>query len=105
MMGTLLTHDGYPARKNPDGSHSTEVSITVTDPRLNEGKPTNIPSMWEGKEVDEDTAVNKALMSKKTYKSFDSIESAVKAAKERSNAGGASADRGTMLSRPMKAKK
>jgi hypothetical protein len=49
------THDGYPARKNSDGSYSTEVSITVTNPKLNGGKPTNIPSLWEGKEVDEDT--------------------------------------------------
>jgi hypothetical protein len=103
-MPTLLTHDGLPARKNPDGSHSTEVSITVTDPRLNEGKPTNIPSLWGGKEVDEDTAVNNVLKSGKTYKSFDSIDNAVKAAKERSNAGGASAG-STMLSKPMKAKK
>lgn len=103
-MSTLLTHDGYPARRNPDGSDSTEVSITVTDPRLNEGKPTNIPSLWAGKEVDEDTAVNNALKSGKTYKSFDSIANAVKAAEERSNAGGASAG-STMLSKPMKAKK
>jgi hypothetical protein len=103
-MPTLLTHDGLPARKNPDGSHSTEVSITVTDPRLNEGKPTNIPSLWGGKEVDENTAVNNALMSKKTYKSFATIDDAVAAAKARSNAGGAGAEPKTMLT-PKKAKK
>lgn len=104
-MPTLLTHDGYPARQNPDGSHSTEVTITVTDPRLNRGQATNIPSLWAGEEVDEDTAINNALKSGKTYKSFNSIEQAVKAAEERSKAGGASADNKTMLSKPMKAKK
>lgn len=85
------THDGYPARKNADGSYSTEVSITVTNPKLNGGKPTNIPSLWEGKEVDENTAVEKALASGKKYESFSTIFEAVKAAKERSKAGGAGA--------------
>ena len=85
------THDGYPARKNADGSYSTEVSITVTNPKLNGGKPTNIPSLWGGKEVDENTAVENALSSGKKYESFSTIPEAVKAAKERSKAGGAGA--------------
>ena len=85
------THDGYPARKNADGSYSTEVSITVTNPKLNGGKPTNIPSLWKGKEVDEDTAVKNALASGKKYDSFSTIPEAVAAAKEKSKAGGAGA--------------
>lgn len=85
------THDGYPARKNSDGSYSTEVSITVTNPKLNNGKPTNIPSLWKGKEVDENTAVENALASGNKYESFSTIPEAVKAAKERSRAGGAGA--------------
>jgi hypothetical protein len=85
------THDGYPARKNADGSYSTEVSITVTNPKLNGGKPTNIPSLWAGKEVDENTAVENALATGKKYESFSTIPEAVKAAKERSKAGGAGA--------------
>jgi uncharacterized protein YidB (DUF937 family) len=88
----LRTHDGLPARKNADGSYSTELSITVTDPRLNRGRPTNIPSLWGGKEVDEDAAVSNALKSNKKYRSFASIAEAETAAKARSNAGGASAD-------------
>jgi hypothetical protein len=32
----------------PDGGFSTEYSITVTDPRLNDGKPTNIPTLVKG---------------------------------------------------------
>lgn len=85
------THDGFPARKNADGSYSTEVSITVTNPKLNGGKPTNIPSLWGGKEVDENTAVENALATGKKYESFPTIPEAVAAAKERSNAGGAGA--------------
>ena len=88
---TAKTHDGLPARKNADGSHSTEVSITVTDPRLNDGKPTNIPSLWGGKEVDEDTAIKNALNSGNAYKSFGSIKEAVDAARAKSAAGGANA--------------
>jgi hypothetical protein len=85
------THDGYPARKNADGSYSTELSITVTNPKLNDGKPTNIPSLWKGKEVDENTAVENALASGKKYDSFPTIPEAVNAAKEKSKAGGANA--------------
>lgn len=32
----------------PGGGYSTEYSITVTDPRLNNGQPTNIPTMVKG---------------------------------------------------------
>ena len=85
----VKTHDGYPARKNADGSYSTELSITVTNPKLNSGKPTNIPSLWKGKEVDENTAVENALASGKKYDSFSTIPEAVNAAKEKSKAGGA----------------
>jgi len=85
----VKTHDGYPARQNPDGSYSTEVTITVTDPRLNKGRPTNIPSLWKGKEVDEDTAVTNVLKSKKMYPSYTSVEEAIRKAEKRSEAGGA----------------
>ncbi len=89
--GELLTHDGYPAKQNKDGSYSTELSITVTDPRLNGGKPTNIPSLWKGQVVDEDTAVKNAIKAGKPYASYSSIDEAVSAAKARSAAGGAGA--------------
>jgi hypothetical protein len=83
------THDGLPARQNADGSHSTEVSITVTDPRLNGGRPTNIPSLWGGEELDEEDAVEQALQSGNTYQAFNDIQSAVAAAQQRSAQGGA----------------
>ena len=85
------THDGYPALVNDDGSVSTEISITVTNPRLNGGKPTNIPSLWKGKVVPEDEAVKNALASGNTYQSFSTINAAVNAAKAKSAAGGANA--------------
>ena len=50
----LKTHDGLPAVKNDKGEDMSEYSITVTDPRLNGGKPTNIPSLWGGQIVSED---------------------------------------------------
>lgn len=90
-IGPPMTHDGLPARRNADGSYSTEVSITVTDPRLNGGKPTNIPSLWGGKEVDENTAVANAVKAGKAYQSFETVDEAVAAAQARSAAGGAGA--------------
>lgn len=94
----MRTHDGLPARKNGDGSYSTEVSVTVTNPRLNGGKPTNIPSLWGGVELDEDAAVDAAIKSGRSFQAFDSIPSAVSSARERSNAGGAGADSAFWLS-------
>lgn len=85
----LLTHDGLPARKNKDGTHSTELSITVMHPALNGGRPTNIPSLWGGEETDEETAILRALASGKTFQSFKTVQDAVNAAKARSAAGGA----------------
>lgn len=39
--------------KRENGGHSTEISITVSDPRLNNGKPTVIPTLVSGqKRVD-----------------------------------------------------
>lgn len=95
LQGGAVTHDGLPARQNADGSYSTEVSITVTDPRLNGGRPTNIPSLWGGQELDEDSAVQAALGSGRNWQSFPSIEAAVSAARSRSEAGGAGAPRVT----------
>jgi len=89
----LRTHDDVPSRYNPeDNSYSTEVSITVTDPRLNKGRPTNIPSLWGGKEVGEDQAIVNALAHKGPYPSYETIDQAVKAAQGKSASGGADAD-------------
>jgi hypothetical protein len=63
--------------QNPDGTHSSEISITVTEEGLNGGKPTNIPTVWNGKVVDHATAVRNAIASGHDFPSFNTIEEAV----------------------------
>lgn len=96
-----MTWDNYPAYKNKDGSISTEVTITVTDPRLNNGRPTNIPTLWEGEplpgsqEKVQEAAIKKAVeyekKNGKKWDDFDTIEEAVAYAESKSAAGGANA--------------
>lgn len=88
---TGTTNEGRPIIQNPDGSVSTERTITVTDPRLNGGMPTNIPSMFGGKEVSEDEAVERIVRAGgkdpetgQVMKGYPTIDAAVKAAQERS---------------------
>jgi len=68
--------------KNPDGSRSTERSITVTDPRLNQGRPTNIPSLVKGQNKDN---VQNILSNDRM--SDSSVEMAVRRALARQTAG------------------
>ena len=90
-QSNLKTHDGLPAVKDSEGRDMSEFSITVTDSRLNKGRPTNIPSLWNGEVVSEDEAVENALKTGKQYQSFDSIKEAVDDAIRKSEAGGANA--------------
>jgi len=90
-QNNLKTHDGLPTVKSDSGEDMSEVSITVTDPRLNKGKPTNIPSLWNGQIVSEDEAIENALNTKNEYRSFESIKEAVDDAIRKSDAGGANA--------------
>ena len=100
-VGKLRTWDNYPAYKNSDGSISTEVTITVTDPRLNGGRATNIPTLWEGKPLPgsqaqvQEAAIKKAVeyekKNGKKWDDFDTIEEAVAYAESKSAAGGANA--------------
>lgn len=68
--------------KNKDGTISTVRSITVQDPRLNGGKPTLIPTIWNSFKVSADRAIEKAVRSKKSWPAFDTIEQAAEAAKK-----------------------
>jgi len=70
--------------KNDDGSISTVFSMTVNHPWINNGMPTNIPSVYDGKKVDEREAVFRAAMSDGAWPAYDDIESAVKDAKKES---------------------
>jgi len=91
--------------QNPLGGVSTEKSITVTDPRVNQGRATNLPLLVngqspesiqriladEGTQEDIDIAINRALQrvsEGQELPSFESIDLAVEAAKARSDAGG-----------------
>ena len=82
--------------QNQDGSRSTERSITVTEQAINQGRPTNIPSIYsvngEPREVPEEQAVRFAIATGETYPAFASVEEAVAAAVARSDAGGRFAD-------------
>lgn len=83
---------------NPDGSYSTERSVTVKGP---DGKWMNIPSLWMGEQgpaqLDSDAALNAALSYEGThgpmpsFQRFDDLQEAEQAAQARSDAGGASA--------------
>jgi hypothetical protein len=80
-------------RQNDDGSRSTELSVTVTNPALNQGQPTNIPSLYmeNGSLVlfdNDDEVVDAALATGLTFPTFNTIEEAVAAARQRSDAGG-----------------
>lgn len=69
---------------NPDGSWSSEVSMTVQHPKLNGGKATVIPSLWikNGKPYEaknEDEAVALALASRLPFRSYKSMDEAERA--------------------------
>jgi hypothetical protein len=90
--------------KRPDGDVSTEISITVTDPRLNGGQPTNIPTLVKGqKNVDallsgkdptpqqQELAIRRAVQRQNGgayLPGFKSIPEAVSAAEARSQTKG-----------------
>lgn len=74
--------------RNPDNSWSSEISLTVGHPKLNGGKPTNIPSLWlvNGKPYrakNEDEAAELAVRSGLTWPSFPTFDIADQAATDR----------------------
>ena len=59
----------------------------MTDPKINNGAPTILPSLWvvggKAVRVDEDTAVQYAAQSGLSWKSYGSLSDADKAANDR----------------------
>jgi hypothetical protein len=70
--------------QNADGSQTTERTITVTEPEINNGQPTNIPTVWSGRVVSDDEAVRNAVDSRRGFASYPTIDEAVSAAEKRS---------------------
>ena len=93
-LGTKIigkTPEGRPIILNPDLSYSTERTITVNDPGINNGLWTNIPTMYGGKAVSPEMAI--MLIRKhngidpdtgKQLLGYKSEEEAVKEAEKRS---------------------
>ena len=70
---------GRPYMASPDGGVATERGITVTDPRMNGGLPSNLPSIWGGLLYDPKDAVSVAMRQQNYFPSFPDINSAVQA--------------------------
>lgn len=91
-----VTAEGRRIFRNSQGGVSSELSITVTDELLNEGRPTNIPSIFGGRIVPEREAIDIVVAAGgrdpetgRVLPGFDSIEAAERAAATRSKGLGA----------------
>lgn len=51
-----MTLEGRPVHLNPDGSFSSERTVTLEDPTINQGQPTNIPTIYGNQELSPDAA-------------------------------------------------
>ena len=74
------------------GDTASEYSITVENDQINNGRATNIPSIYDGKVVSEEEAIRRVVEANgvdpetgRTLPAFNSIPEAVAAAKERSD--------------------
>tara|TARA_R110000787_G_scaffold97_2_gene327 strand:- start:414 stop:749 length:336 start_codon:yes stop_codon:yes gene_type:complete len=50
-----------------DGGVQTVYTAQVNDPRLNNGQPTLIPQIWDGKELTTEESIERAIQSKKQW--------------------------------------
>jgi hypothetical protein len=75
--------------QNPDGSMSSEKTISVEVDELNGGRITLLPSIVAGQQLSDEEAIRHALRSGLQYPSFDSHEEANAFAAARSKRGGA----------------
>jgi hypothetical protein len=88
---TGTTAEGRPIIKNPDGSSSSERTITIQVDEINGGRPTNIPSMYGGKAVSEDEAIRRVIQAGgkdpetgRALPGYNTVDEAVAAAGARS---------------------
>ena len=73
------------AFRDERGYHSI-LSTSVEDERLNEGRPTLIPSVYGGRQLEGDELINAALEGGQTWPAFDTNELATEASKRASSA-------------------
>jgi hypothetical protein len=66
-------------------NNSSVLSGSVQDERLNGGRPTLIPFLYDGRVVDGAEAVERALASKRVWPAFDTNDEATVASKKISN--------------------
>jgi hypothetical protein len=76
-----------PGIRNPDGTFSSERTISVEVQELNSGKPTLIPTIVRGKQVSNQEAIGFAVQSGLEFPGFDSNAEADAFAKRRSDSG------------------
>ena len=78
--------------QNPDGSISTERTVTIQDPRIHKGLWVNIPTMFGGKEVSQERAIDIIAKNKGVDPEtgeegpfFTTLDEAISSAKARSD--------------------
>lgn len=87
-----LSNKGRPLFQNQFGESVSERTVTVTNPKINDGAPTNIPTIFDGRSLSESDASNliieaggKDPVTGEVLSGFSSIEDAVAAAQLRSD--------------------
>jgi hypothetical protein len=73
MNGTAL--------QRPDGRLSTIYTASEEDPRLNGGRPTLFPTIWDGQELPIADAIERSLASGQQWPAFNNHHEATQAAK------------------------
>ena len=74
-----------------EGGRSFERTITVSERGWNAGRPTNVPTIWDGQQLPEDQAVARAIDSGLRFPSYGTLDEAVQVARQRSKAIGQAA--------------
>lgn len=78
------TETGREIYRVEGGGFANAKEITVTDERLNKGRPTNIPSIWGGAIRSNKESVRRASKSGQRFRYYGSIGEAVDASKKKS---------------------
>jgi hypothetical protein len=89
LLGSLIGHSRYNAENgltvtDDAGVHST-LSLGIDDERINGGKPSLIPTVWDGEILEQEDAVKRAVASGKEWPSFKDHTESTKYSKIASN--------------------